>query len=223
MKRIIKKVYIFLIILILFIAIPKVLCGNITYASSLELVGSNLGLKITPEDTKLFNITNMDPGQTVSCKITVTNTYKAPFELFLRTERASTVPLPGEPDLFKQIKLTITFRGKVIFKGSMFDFASSEGGLSLGILKPGEIQELTATAFLPGAETGNEFQGLNLDTKWIFTATSKDMMEIPTGGLPKTGSDINSYLYSLLGLILIGAGSFGVYKFRGPKKPRDQK
>ena len=215
MKRLFKKLYFLLIILILIMAIPPILWGNIAYASSLKLVGSDLGLKVTPEDTKLFNITNMNPGQTVSSKITVTNSYKAPFELFLRTERTSTVPLPGEPDLFKQIKLTITFRGKVIFKGSMFDFASSEGGLSLGIFEPGEIQELTATAYLPGAETGNEFQGLKLDTKWIFTATSK------TGGLPKTGSDINSSLYSLLGLLIIGAGSFGVYKFRGTKKRRD--
>ena len=166
----------------------------------------------------LFNITNMDPGQSVSSKITVTNTYKAPFELFLRTVRTSTVPLPGEPDLFKQIKLTITFRGKVIANRSMFDFASTEGGLSLGIFEPGEIQELTATAYLPGAETGNGFQGLTLDTKWIFTATNKDMI---AGGLPKTGSDINSSLYALLGLLLIGAGSLGVYKFRGPKIRRD--
>jgi LPXTG-motif cell wall-anchored protein len=211
-KLLYKKVYIFLIILILIMAIPPILWGHITYASSLELVGIDLGLKVTPEDTKLFNISNMNPGQTVSSKITVSNTYKSPFELFLRTERASTVPLPGEPDLFKQIKLTITFRGKVIFNGSMFNFASSKGGLSLGIFKPSEIQELTATVYLPGAETGNEFQGLRLDTKWIFTATSKD-----AGELPKTGSDINSYLYSLLGLLLIGAGSVGIYKFRGPK------
>ena len=216
-----KKGYTFLIILILIMAIPPILWGNIAYASSLELVGSDLGLKVTPEDTELFNITNMNPGQTVSSKITITNTYKAPFELFLRTERTSAVPLPGEPDLFKQIKLTVTFRGKVISNRSMFDFASTEGGLSLGIFEPGEVQELTATAYLPGAETGNEFQGLKLDTKWIFTATNKDMMERPTGWLPKTGSDINSSLYSLLGLLLIGAGSLGVYKFRGPKKRRD--
>ena len=117
-------------------AIPSILWGNTAYASTLELVGSDLGLKITPEDTKLFNITNMDPGQTVSSKITVINTSKAPFELFLRTERTSTVPLPGEPDLFMQIKLTISFRGKVIANRSMFDFASTEGGLSLGIFEP---------------------------------------------------------------------------------------
>ena len=35
------------------------------------------------------------------------------------------------------------------------------------------------------------------------------MLERPTGGLPKTGSNISSYSYSLIGLLLIGAGIFG--------------
>jgi len=39
--------------------------GQPSATSGLELLGSNLGLKVTPEDTKLFNITNMDPDQTI--------------------------------------------------------------------------------------------------------------------------------------------------------------
>lgn len=65
---------------------------------------------------------------------------------------------------------------------------------------------------MPGAETGNEFQGIHLETKWIFTAVREN---IPSGVLPKTGSDIDSTFYYSIGLFLMGAGAFGVHKFKG--------
>lgn len=216
--QIFKKVIYFFIIIC--IAIVTSLCTYSTnvYASNIGLIGNDKGLKVSPDNSKLFDISNMNPGQTVSSKIIVENDYSEPFELFLKTERVGIEPLQGEPDLYKQIQLEVTFRGKVIFSGAMIDFANGGSSISLGTFSAKEVQEIVATAYLPGLETGNEFQGKNLKTKWTFVATSTEPSEtksvVGTSVLPKTGSAITTYVYIVVGVILIGAGIFGVYRIK---------
>lgn len=223
MIQILKKVIYFCIIICMTSVMYLSLGSTNVYASNLELLGNNKGLNVSPENTNLFDISNMNPGQTVSSKITIKNDYAQAFELFLKAERIGEEPLQGEPDLYKQIQLEVTFRGKVIFNGAMIDFANSGNSISLGTFSQGEVQEIVANAYLPGAETGNEFQGKNLKTKWTFIATSTEPASsespetrsvIGTSVLPKTGSVIETYLFSILGVALIGAGIFGIYKYR---------
>lgn len=202
----IKKVAAYIIMMFLVVTIFTSFLNTTAYASGLELTGNDKGLTILPKDACLFELDSMEPGQTVSSRLTIENNYEAPFELFMRAERASEEIQPGEADLYKQIQLKVDFRNKVLFDGSMYDFASSEDGISLGEFSPKELQELTATAYLPGEETGNEFQGKSLDTRWVFTATSPGITH-----LPKTGSGINGTLSSVLGLVVIVTGSIVIY------------
>ena len=44
---------------------------------------------------------------------------------------------------------------------------------SLGFQNPGDNKELMAIVYLPGAETGNEFQGTSVEVRWIFIAEQR--------------------------------------------------
>jgi LPXTG-motif cell wall-anchored protein len=206
MKKILKIALIYMMIMVIAITISPSLRGTKAYASDLELVGNDKGLAILPEDTNLFDIETMNPGQTVSSKLIIKNNYRAPFELFMKAERTSEEPLPEQPDLYKQLQLKVTLRNEDLFNGSMFDFANSKDGISLGEFSSKELHELVAAVHMPGLETGNEFQDKMLETKWVFTAVSPGVND-----LPKTGSETKVFAFSVLGLILIG---FGAYKFK---------
>ena len=218
-----KNGTIFFMILFLSIGISLSFWHVSVRANDLEIVGSDKGLIFTPVGEKIFDIGNMNPGQRVTSKVTIKNTAKNPFELYLRIERLTSVPTEGEPDLYKQIQLTITNRGELIYTGTLYGFANSENGISLGYFTPSQFSDLIAEVYLPGAETGNEFQGKNIENRWVFTALSKteekpeddiEVDEIPeTGNLPKTGTTTNA-LYMVTGLlfILVGKTLFGERK-----------
>jgi len=218
-----KNGTIFFMILFLSIGISLSFWHVSVRANDLEIVGSDKGLIFTPVGEKIFDIGNMNPGQRVTSKVTIKNTTKSPFELYLRIERLTSVPTEGEPDLYEQIQLTITNRGELIYIGTLYGFANSENGISLGYFTPSQFSDLIAEVYLPGAETGNEFQGKNIENRWVFTALSKteekpeddiEVDEIPeTGNLPNTGTTTNP-LYMVTGLlfILVGKTLFGERK-----------
>ncbi|MDV3428109.1 MAG: LPXTG cell wall anchor domain-containing protein [Bacillota bacterium] len=211
--------------MILTLALIFIIAVKPVYADDLEIVGKDIGLEVIPKDKNLFQVMNLNPGDYLSSKLTIKNNYDDTFELFMKAERQNEEPSEGEPDLYKQLLMTVTLRGKEIFKGSMIDFAKGND-ISLGKFEPGDIEEMAVNVSLPGKETGNEFQGKKLDTKWVFTAISEttDIPDepVPAGSLPKTGFDINSNLYTALGLLLICAGAFGLYIFRGNRKRKSK-
>ncbi len=185
---------------------------NISYAEDLELVGKEIGLEVIPTSSRLFDFTNLNPGDTFEAKVTIKNKYVLPFELFLRTQRLGSAPKEDEADLFKQLMLTVYLGDKQIYSGSMMEFAAAE--ISLGTIDKKESRELRAIVHLPGPETGNEFQKKNVDVKWIFTAQAnqpdpedpkpEDPKE-PT--LPKTGEIAPMIFYGAgSGLIALGIG-----------------
>ena len=132
---------------------------NISYAEDLKLVGKNIGLEIIPESRRLFDLTNLNPGDTFEANLNIANKHTAPFELFMRTERMGDIPKGGEADLFKQLLLTVYLEESEIFSGSMMDYATSN--ISLGNFDRDDAKTLRAIVHLPGPETGNEFQDKN--------------------------------------------------------------
>ncbi len=44
---------------------------NVSYAEDLELIGKELGLVVEPSSTKLFDLSNLNPGDTKEAKITI--------------------------------------------------------------------------------------------------------------------------------------------------------
>ena len=170
MKKYISKILIYL-------GIISLLIGTITtfaspsYAENLEVIGNEIGLEVSPNGKKLFNLTNMNPGDTNEAEVKIKNVLDCKFELFIRTERITPQPGESEADLFKQMILTIYYDNNIIYNGSMANFAQEN--ISLGLVNPGENKELKAIVHLPGAETGNEFQGKFVQVNWIFTAEER--------------------------------------------------
>lgn len=182
-------------------------------ANGLEVVGSDIGLEVTPHDQNLFNELNLNPGDYKESHITIKNTNKVEFELFLQVKRLDEIPSLKNPDLFKQLIVTVSLGDKVIYKGPMIAFATGENGISLGNFKPGDVQDMKLLINLPGAETGNEYMGLTHKNQWVFTAKSKS-----GGDLPKTGEKYNHGFFIITGLLLISLGILTFYKSRAIEK-----
>lgn len=176
------------------------------YAADMELIGNGTGLEIIPESGKVFDITNLNPGDTAEANITMTNKYINVFELFMRAEQMNSSSPSGDgADLFEQLVLTVYLDNEKIYNGTMMDFATSN--ISLGKFRYNDTKKLRATICLPGVETGNEFQGKNTDIKWIFVA----QLDGPKSGkpkapiLPKTGEILSTIFYGM-GICIIGFG-----------------
>ncbi len=140
-----------------------------SYADNLEVIGNEVGLELKPTGKQLFNLTNMNPGDTNEAKVTIKNTNECKFELFLKTERMT--PIPEGSDLFKQMILTIYYGESIVYNGPMEGFAKQY--ISLGMINTGNQEVLRAVVHLPGLETGNEFQGQHVEVKWIFMAEQR--------------------------------------------------
>lgn len=171
MKIFFSKVIIFLGVFFLIMGTMTSFGMNKSYAVSLQIIGNDLGLEVIPSGTKLFDLTNLNPGDKDEEKVDIKNNHTLPFEVFMRAERTSPQPEMGEADLFEQLIVTVYLDGEKIYTGPMKDYAISS--ISLGNFNPNVEKELKAVVHLPGPETGNEFQNKNVDVKWIFTATAK--------------------------------------------------
>lgn len=163
--------------LIIFLGVLTLITGSLnilsspSYAGSLQLIGDKEGLIITPSKTGLFNLKNMNPGDSQEEKVYIKNLNKCKLELFIITKRTSPTPLEGEADLFKQLILSIYYGEELLYHGPMDDFAQEK--FSLGELASNSEKELRAIVHLPGPETGNEFQGKELEVEWIFIAEER--------------------------------------------------
>ena len=171
MKTILSKVMILLSVFTLVMGVMTSFGINPSYADNLRVIGNNIGLVVDPSGTSLFNLTNMNPGDVNEAKVEISNKLEYKFALYMRTERVSLEPEAGEADLFNQLVLTINYDGDEIYKGPMADFARSN--FPLGTLKPGDDKELNVVVYLPGPETGNEFQGKFVEVRWIFIAEQR--------------------------------------------------
>lgn len=170
----------FLVVLLLTVCFSIVAVPPALAAENVKLVGDSSGLVLVPEGGKLFDLGRLNPGDKISCTLEICNNYSEPFALYMRAER---IGEKSDPDLLEQLKLTIRYRGEIIYQGP----ASGKGGdigdmtsnISLGTFDPWECRDLIATIELPGPETGNEFQGVTSEVKWIFTAQSSEIVVEP--------------------------------------------
>lgn len=163
--------YIPFILIIVLITTSLLFSYGKSYADNFKVLGDSEGLKIIPKDTKMFDLNNLNPGDTYETEIILENKYKDCYlEIFLRTERISAKPGEGEADLFKQLKLKVYLDDELIYNGDMKDFSTTN--TSLGTLEKNKHKKMRVVVHLPGPETGNEFQGKELTVNWIFTAQS---------------------------------------------------
>ncbi len=132
------------------------------------LSGTGSGLVVSPSAPYLFELNNMNPGDSVERTLVIKNNYSRPFSLYLNAQKV--VPVDGGEDLSDVLRLRVTLRGTEIYNGPIDGFGSST--VALGVFNPGANEELVARVVLPGPETGNEYQGATATVVWTFTAQS---------------------------------------------------
>lgn len=187
MRRFISKTFIFLGIFSIVMGAFSSYGIRPSYAENLELRGDTAGLVINPSNN-LFNLTNLNPGDTVEAEIDIKNEYTRAFNLSMKAERIGEAPGEEDVDLFEQLIITVYYGADEVYSGPMKDFASTN--IDLGRYNPGDEKILRAVVHLPGPETGNEFQGAAVDVKWIFTAQADQPTDPdPGGGNPDPGPD----------------------------------
>lgn len=168
MQKILSKIIIFLGVISFIVGVFTAFIGTPSYASDIEITGKAIGLEVSPSDTKMFDLGNLNPGDIKDAKIDIKNKYTEAFEVFIRAERSSPKPGEGEADLFDQLVLTIYLDGIEIHSGPIKGFAIDNK--SLGNFPQNSVKELRAVVHLPGSATGNEFQDKSLEVKWYFIA-----------------------------------------------------
>lgn len=175
--------------------------------------------RITVDPDALFNLGNLNPGDSYSRTLTVTNTGDLLAYLWLLHEWVDGDPPPGEwGDLFAQLEMVISWRSLILYQGPA-DGLKEPLNISAKIppLGPGQSLDLDFGIFLPGPETGNEFQGSTVITRVIIITacgTEDDVPPEPPGtdppgtdppDLPRTDG-LALTLISLLGFALILLG-----------------
>lgn len=138
---------------------------NSVFAASLEIVGDNLGLSITP-DSPIFSMQNMAPGDTESSVVTVNNTGDSRFSIYVSSEKEN-----GDEALYQSLNISVENN-----KGSHSYYSGPLKGLSnvaLGSVVPGGEEKLNFSMHFPN-DIGNELQRKALSVKFIFTAQNNE-------------------------------------------------
>lgn len=170
--------YIPFILIIVLIFSSIIFSFGSSYASNIKILGDREGLKLLTENKNMFDLNNLNPGDTYESEITLENRYDDCYiEIFLRTDRISKEPGLGEADLFDQLVISVYLDDELLYNGKMKGFATEN--TSLGSLINNESKKMKVSVNLPGKETGNEFQGEELVANWIFTAQSTCLGETP--------------------------------------------
>ncbi len=178
--------------------------------TDLEIVGESEGLVVVPAGKNLFDLTNMNPGDSRQALIELRNDYTKCYDIWLRAEDVAM----DKPGLFEVMEMTVRYRGKPLYEGPVTGFAGGEG-IYLGCFQPGESGVLAVAVELPGLKTGNEYQGESASVKWLFTAradeesaakTRKSPGEPVQRRLPQTLGKTAPYLFVLLGTLLLTGG-----------------
>ncbi|HZK24345.1 MAG TPA: hypothetical protein VFC74_03035 [Oscillospiraceae bacterium] len=164
-RKIISSVAMILGILLIISSLAMMAKPGVVFA--LELVGDELGLRLEPSNTALFDVKNMNPGDTKQAGLSICNGGKCPFTAYLSMVKVSGTR--GKGDLYPQLEMTVTYLDEEIYHGPVSGFQQYK----LGQLQPNDNQPLDFTVHLPGPTTGNEYQGSTLGVKLVFTATQE--------------------------------------------------
>ena len=135
---------------------------------------------LDPDDT-LFELENMNPGDSTTKTVTVTKTGSSAAQLYFAWEYMEGDPELGEEgSLFDQLNMVITSDGTELFSGKMSDWKYDRENpsindtinltekLGMTAIRQGEEITLLFEVHLPGPETGNEFQGSTVTARLVF-------------------------------------------------------
>lgn len=106
----------------------------------------------------------MNPGDVYETEIKIKNKYDKDMEFRF----VSIVNRLKDNTMYKHMNLTLWFDGKRIYSGKLSE--TKPDIIPWFTLKGGEEKILKIELEFPGEESGNEFQGLEMMTTWLFEA-----------------------------------------------------
>jgi len=154
-------------------------------------------VSLDPE-VSLFEIENMNPGDSYTETVVVTKSGIDSANLYLTWDWVDGDPELGElGSLFEQLILVISFEGDELYRGPMVggpiagDPSAIQDALFVIFMEHGDEAVLDFTVILPGPESGNEFQGSTLETELVFYTICDDDPPPPPPDRP--GINIEKY------------------------------
>lgn len=115
---------------------------------------------------KTVDLGNLNPGERKESYIKVTNKGSGNMTLFIRTNMMDETTVNGGY-LADAMKLTIK-DGRNMIADDLFRNVVDNGSIFIGTLAPGTSKILDLSTYLPGDETGNEYQGAYMKVSWTF-------------------------------------------------------
>ena len=177
-KRILKPIATIVLITALILSFSFILHKQEAYA--LVVVGEDYGLRAHVSDEEIPT-NNLNPGDTKSSVMTISNTGEVTSSLpaFLKTQITKRDLGLGGGDLDDRLNLTIRDPDdNVLYDGPI---SGLDSALPLGDIIAGDPLDLTFLVHLPGAATGNAYQGASLHVKWtVITEYSPVNTPTPT-------------------------------------------
>lgn len=146
-----------------------------TSYASLVVDSGDCGLVVDPSEDPV-DTDNLNPGDIKTSYLDVKNTKDITFKYYLDIQQVKSIigSYPGleGKHLEKVLKLKVERQlegeeREVLFEGYLHQFEE----LDMGILEGYEEERIYITVELPGPETGNEYQGASLFTRFLFRSS----------------------------------------------------
>lgn len=150
--------------------------------------GSSFTFMVHSEDCGLVVTTaeeaedtdNLNPGDLTTALLLAENTKEDPLNYYFNIEKVDSAPgfypgLEGRP-LQEALEITIARGEEKDFQGTVSDFIEkyAPGGMEMGLLEGNTSQEIDISTYLPGPDTGNEFQNARVALRFEFRAECED-------------------------------------------------
>lgn len=133
------------------------------------IAGNSNGLIIESLDAN-EDMNNLNPGDLKNSRLRLTNAGSGSLTVYIRTEITGEETLQGG-QLADVMQLTIQ-DGAAIITQDTFRNADSAHNIKLGTMTPGAQKMLRFKVNLPGADTGNPYQGAIMKARWVFTTVA---------------------------------------------------
>ncbi|MEW5954270.1 MAG: hypothetical protein AB1815_11210 [Bacillota bacterium] len=138
-----------------------------TYAFVTSGQDCGLRVEVAPD---YVDVTNLNPGDNKNSYLTVHNDGASRLTYYFDIVKTGGIKgyyrgLTGG-DLDEKLVLTVERRGEVLFEGLLSEFEE----LAMGGLAAGAADQIGIKVHLPGAGSGNEYQGAGVTVKFAFRA-----------------------------------------------------
>lgn len=162
------------ILLVVLISGSLILLAEPLRSYAFVVEGANCGLTVTPS-CEPVDTSNLNPGDTKASCLHVGNKGDQPLRYYFDIKKISSSAgfypgLTGRP-LDEVLEITVLRGGVELFHGLVSEFEE----LYMGVMQPGDLQQIDIVVHLSGPDVGNEYQGASVTVQFVFRANCNGM------------------------------------------------